>query len=74
MGMHEGNQGGRPSLGDEVMTEKFWIRATAKLVQAIDLRRNARGTPPDRPDRAAMIRYLIELGIEADIRNHKVAD
>lgn len=71
MGKHKGNQGGRRPLDGEVMTEQLIVRAPVKLAQAIDLRRDARG---NRPERAAMIRYLIELGIEADIRNHEVAD
>lgn len=71
MGLHKGNQGGRPLLNGQAMTEQLFARATPELAKQIDLRCNARRTPLDR---AAMIRYLIELGIEADIRKFKVTD
>lgn len=71
MGKHRGNQGGRPPLDNVVMTEQLVVRAPVKLAQAIDLRCQARSKVMER---AAMIRYLLELGIQTDITNFKVTD
>lgn len=70
MGKHKGNQGGRRPLEGEAMTEQLTFRVPVKLAQQIDERCDARGEP----ERAAMIRYLLKLGIQADIRNFEVAD
>lgn len=57
-------------MDGETMTEQLVFRVPVKLAQQIDERCDARGEP----ERAAMIRYLLKLGIQTDIRDFKLAD